>query len=223
MDGRELAVLRLCPLFSTYPEKELPALLEKCAFYRCTFSTGERIPFRENASSRIGILLEGKAKVFSADDEKTILNRLEPGSLFGVSSLYSGLEADTAIFAAAQTVVLFLDEGSMDPLFEDRKTRENLISFLTGRIRFLTEKIASFTAGSAEQKLARYLAGKADENGFVFSFRSYSELAKTLNLGRASLYRILDMLEEEGCITRSGKGISIADPKKLERHLRHNS
>lgn len=223
MEEQEIAVLRSCPLFSSYPEKKLPSLMEKCASYRCRFSLGEHIPFRKEASSRIGILLEGKAKVFSAEDEKTILNRLEPGNLFGVSSLYSGAEADTVIVAAAQSTVLFIDEGNMDPLFEDRKTRENLISFLTGRIRFLTEKIASFTAGSAEQKLAHYLTGKVDESGLVSSFRSYSELAKSLNLGRASLYRALEKMEEEGAIRRGGKGITVLSPEKLGRHLQHHS
>ncbi len=40
----------------------------------------------------------------------------------------------------------------------------------------------------------------------------YSQLARALNLGRASLYRALETLEAEGRIRREGKRILLLSP-----------
>ena len=41
------------------------------------------------------------------------------------------------------------------------------------------------------------------------------QLAKTIGVGRASLYRALDTLEKSGAIARQGKQIWIRDKEKL--------
>ena len=214
MDEKALSAIRNSFLFRSCTE-DASFLLERCGAYEEICPPHHVIPFRGKSGGRIGILLEGAAKVFSAEDEKTLLNRLEEGDLFGVSTLYSEAEADTVIQTATRCRILFLEERNLGPLWEHEKTRENLVSFLTGRIRFLTEKIASFTAPDADTKLVRFLLQNSDEKG-CFSVRSYSELAKVLNVGRASLYRSLDKLENEGVISRTGKEIRILQKERLK-------
>ncbi len=198
-----------CPLFAKSDPAKLPSLLKKANAYKESFSSGEPIPFRVNNCGRVGIVLSGSVKVYSSQDKKTLLNLLTGGSLFGVSSLYSQASADTFLFPHGETSVLFIDEKDLDPLWEDRNVRGALVAFLAGRIRFLSKKIASFTAPSAEKSLARFLVQNADSEGCVSGFRSYASLARSLNLGRASLYRALEKLESDGLIDREGKRIRI--------------
>ena len=88
------------------------------------------------------------------------------------------------------------------------------IAFLSQRIRFLNRKIDSFTAPSAREALLRHLL-EIHRDGAAEITGGYSQLARTLNIGRASLYRALDALEAEGCIRRDGKCITILeDPSK---------
>lgn len=210
--------LQKCPLFYGCTPEETASLANACRAALISFETGESIPLKESEGGGIGIVVKGKATVFSARDGRTILNRLEVGSLFGVSSLYSHHSAETLVVADSKVEILIWKEVHLDPLWQNKKARENLISFLTGRIRFLTERIASFTAPCAEKKLIRYLLQKAGEGGSL-SVRSYSDLAKELSLGRASLYRALEKLEEENLILRNGKEVTLPCPEKAELYL----
>ena len=65
--------------------------------------------------------------------------------------------------------------------------------------------------------LTAYLLGQMDADGRVDPGCSMTELAARLNMGRASLYRELQKLEERGALTRSGKAILIQKPELL-RH-----
>ena len=46
---------------------------------------------------------------------------------------------------------------------------------------------------------------------------TYLELAETLNIGRASLYRAMDSLQQYGVLQRNGRDLSILDPDVLRR------
>ena len=94
----------------------------------------------------------------------------------------------------------------------------NYIRFLSGRIEFLNKKIDEFTAPDTFEKLSRYLLDKAvcDNGRMVCRVKSMVELSKTLNMGRASLYRSFEELEQQNIITRYGKNIIIDDIDKLK-------
>ncbi len=212
MNKAEKSALCSCPLFSGFEAGEIEAFLHGIGAYRESFPSGEEIRLEKDGTTRMGILLSGGLKILSPSDD-TILNRLEPSSLFGVSCLYGEKSAETVIIASKASTVLFLSGEDSQVLWENRALRKNLISFLTDRIRFLNRKIASFTAHSSEEKLLCYLQQNADENGRITLTRSYSELARALHLGRASLYRAMEKLESRGVMTRDKKALLLLDPK----------
>ncbi|MBR2615801.1 MAG: Crp/Fnr family transcriptional regulator [Clostridia bacterium] len=215
MIEKDWNTLCACPLFEGCERDVIPDLLDRAKAKEAHFAEGDEIPFRDRECGRIGILLDGRVAVYAAKDGRCPLNRLSPGGMFGVSSLYSALSADTVLIADTGVRILFLEEEWLDPVWENPAARKNLISFLTGRIRFLTEKIASFTAPGAEKKLARYLLAHRGEDGRVRAFRSLAELARSLNLGRASLYRAMERLEESGLVRKEGKDLAVPDPDRL--------
>lgn len=217
MDPKILSALKKCPLFLDLDEAGIRQGLTAAGYDRKVFQHGERIPL--SGKGEVGILLSGKAQVFSSHQERALLNRLDEGSLFGVSSLFSTTCAETEVVAQGKVEVLILGDGAIEKLLEDARIRRNLIAFLTGRIRFLTRKIASFTSPNAGAKLARFLLENADETGLVQAFRSYSELARRLNLGRASLYRVLDDMEKSGAIKKRQKEICILSEEKVKIYL----
>ena len=91
------------------------------------------------------------------------------------------------------------------------------LDFLSGRIRFLNRKIGYLTAGSAERRLALYLASFQKQELVLKD--SISSLSELLDIGRASLYRAFDALEEQGLIRREGRSILVPDLKALETNL----
>ena len=93
----------------------------------------------------------------------------------------------------------------------------SIISFMSSRIDFLNKKVATFSADSVEEKLAFFLLTEAKEAENAYFSLNLSKLAKTLNTGRASIYRAIDSLVKLSLIKFENKKIYISDLKGLER------
>ena len=93
-------------------------------------------------------------------------------------------------------------------LMHNLTVSKNYITFLAKRITFLNNKINSFTARNTENKLYSYILQlPRDDNNTVILPVSLSTLAKMIGIGRASLYRAFEKLENDGTITKLEKKI----------------
>ena len=177
---------------------------------------GEEILSPETREKQAGLILEGKARVTTADNaKKSILRELSQKDVFGIANLFSNASFVTNIRAVSPCRILFLPELAVRNLLEnDRAFLYNYLGFLSSRIRFLNQKICYFTAGSAERRLALYLLSFKSQK--VCIDLPLSALAELLDLGRASLYRAFDALEVAGYIEKKGRTIKLLCPKELK-------
>ena len=159
----------------------------------------------------MGVVLEGRLAVLKG--KELLLNTLGPGQCFGVAALFCPAEDYvTTVQARAPSVVVFLPDQWLVELFGAfPQTSVAYIAFLSQRIRFLNRKIDSFTAPTAQEAVLGCLLD-IQQDGVAQITGGYSQLARALNIGRASLYRSLDALEAEGRIQREGKTIRIFQP-----------
>lgn len=194
-------------LFRGLSEAERDRLLAEAPLPE-RFEKGAVIYSAERFRRAVGVVLQGEVLVVR---DAAVLNRLGVGAVFGAAALY-GEESRyvTEVRAATACELLFFDEALLDRwMRRDFRLAENYIGFLSDRIRFLNQRIASFTAGDAEQRLLTYLRQHADESGLVTLPHSMSELSRMLDMGRTSLYRSLDALTADGKLRREGKSIYI--------------
>lgn len=213
MKDSDRSVLARSPLFTGIPAAEIDAVLDG-AGRREVFPEGEVIPAVTAAGRRLGIVLSGAVTVFGTGGVP--LNRITAAGLFGAASLFGdGAGAPTRLTAKKRTAILFFTEQEVEALTNDPVIRRNLLSFLCDRIRFLNRKVATFSASDSSEKVKLYLAEHAAE-GKVIVDGSLAQLARGLDLGRASLYRALDRLEEQGEIRRDGKTIEILTGRRPE-------
>jgi DNA-binding transcriptional regulator YhcF (GntR family) len=70
-----------------------------------------------------------------------------------------------------------------------------------------------------EEKLSHALLRRYNELGSTIPF-SGTKMASMLGVGRASLYRALELLENEKLITKTQKSIEIIAPEGLERKFK---
>lgn len=204
-------------LFQGISATEVHSLLEGIP-EAVSFAKGEVVYTRRRFRHALGVLLSGRAEVYRTEGGRHVLmNRLGPGDSFGAAALYGGGEEYvTEVRAAAACEILFLSQETVSGwMRRDYRVAENYIRFLSGRIRFLNRRIAGFTGGAADRRLARYLAEQAGENGRTRLPGSMTALASALNIGRSSLYRSLDALTEAGLIRRAGREIEIVDIGRL--------
>ena len=168
----------------------------------------------------IGIVTEGEAYIVSSTRENSpILRTLKRGAIFGAASLFDASSGYTTyVRAKTQCTVAYIKSAGIRKLcYEVPEIAINYIEFLSGRITFLNKKLSAFTAENADAKLAYYLYelsdGKADE---IKVSVTYSQLAENLGIGRASLYRSLDTLTDNGIVKKNAKTITILQPDKLK-------
>lgn len=162
------------------------------------------------------VLCEGNAAAYSADSDKNVLLRtFSPYEMFGISNLFTNQPFATRIVAKTDCTVLMLPKAFMIYLIDhDSEVRYRYIAFLAQKTLYLNQKISCLTAGSAEQRLAYWLDANAEDD-LVQLALPMSALCTMLDMGRASLYRAFDKLEQDGFIIREQKTVRLLDRNRM--------
>ena len=184
---------------------------------------GELVYSSESKGIHVGILLQGTAKVHTGacgSNDPALLKTLFAGDTFGIANLYAEQEPfPSRIIAAGPCRVLFIDGAAFKQFIEnDPNALKNYLSLQSQKIVYLNRKIMTYTAGSAEKKLAVFLLDHAVGSTVTLPC-SMSELASLLGIGRASLYRAMDALTECGWIEKHEKSIQIMNQAAMEKAI----
>jgi CRP-like cAMP-binding protein len=202
-------------LFRNVDEVVVERLISDAHCIQQSYQKGAVIYDETHFMHCMGILLSGAVQVAkrTCDGKKLIMSRLTPGECFGAAAMFQRRNRYATILTAEKpTNVLFVPEELIVwSMRRDPVITENYIAYLSDRIWFLNTKISALTAGSAEQRLAVFLL----EQGSVSS--SMTDLSPQLNVGRASLYRALDVLEANGYIRKGSKSIEVMNEDGLRQ------
>lgn len=187
-----------------------------------SFSKGQIIFSPQNQERCIGIIAKGQASVSKGAQNHLIISKLQAGELFGAVTLFSGKRnfVNTITASTACCVVFFDYDSILELMKREPSVWQNYISYLSDRIYFLNDRIDEFTACNASGKLAMYLEEcfKGEDEGKLSV--SMTALSKVLGIGRSSLYRALDELEQSDAIKRSGKQIIILNRDILNEYAK---
>ncbi len=153
----------------------------------------------------VGVLVSGNAVVCRQGDAgcEVTIRSISAGDVFGVASVFGKWrEGKSKIIAKTDCSVAYFCEESLRKIFADfPAVAYNYVAFLTDRIRFLNARIDAFSAGSAVQKLYEYLLSQSIDGEVRLEF-GLAELSRRLKMGRSSLYRCIETLEQSGLIKR---------------------
>lgn len=167
----------------------------------------------------LGILLDGSLRVTkeNADGKEIVMSTLFKGDMFGAAALFNGEhEYQTKLTAVEDCRIIFFSQRIIMRLIEkETKIAENYIRYLSERIVFLNKKIYFLTSGTAEQRLSSFLLNNLSKYDFGMLPMPMTEIAASLNISRASLYRALDTITESGAVEKKGRLMRIADEGKL--------
>ena len=166
------------------------------------FATGEDIYTPDDFESKVGLVLKGECTVerIKPDETAIPLNLLKDNDSFGVLAVFSAVEKfPTRVRAKKKSKIAFLDKNSIEFLIKGYpEIAMNIITFMGERIDFLNKKIATFSSDSTEESFARYLFSEMTRTNEKTMLLNLSKTAKTLNFGRASIYRAISALESKG-------------------------
>ena len=209
------------PLF----EGAAPGSVGKAArsplLYEKTYAKGEKVAFDGGA---LAVLVKGKLKVGGRSEiKKLTISQMASGAVFGYATLFEKDDAfEPDIRAACESTVLYLPEDLVRALIADDPAFACcVIAAQSAKIRYLNKQILSYTAPSAAEiavaaaaKLYRFLCSlPGKEDGAVSLSAPAAQLAARLDMGRASFYRALRTLEEEGRIEKNKDKIILKGEK----------
>ena len=209
LNSEELKLIKSCFLFSGISDEELNCFLESGDCFISSFEQGKK---------RLGIILSGKASANCTDHSKSSIKTFCAGELFGAASVFS--KADSESFSKMKAIsscrVFFITKNGVERLVcLDSKRALEYIHFLSDRVAFLNRRISTFTAKETISRVAKYLLDNCDRNSVCKNI-NFSALAKNLDIGRASLYRVKNELIELKAITVDKKDIIILDRDALK-------
>lgn len=193
-------------LFRGVPEEGLDFCLSRCE--HASAGRGDELYSPERFRRCLAVVLSGRVRVKRGEMLVAVLER---GGWFGAAALFNEREEfPSTLTAMTECQVLFFPQETVEQLMERwPRAGANYVRYLSGRIRFLSDRLNSLAAGSAGEKVRQLLLRAADEDGVVSI--SATAVAQELGLGRASVYRAFETLEAEGVIVREGKRIRIRE------------
>ncbi|MCM1286270.1 MAG: Crp/Fnr family transcriptional regulator [Acetobacter sp.] len=195
-------------LFDGLSKTEKNNILSKLSAVR-TFSKGEVIYNSDFFEKAIGILLSGKCEAVS---DNVLKKNFTEGDMFGVASIFCEEEKYISdIIAKTDCIIQFISEAELNHMFSKYPSVSlNYIAFLTGRIRYLNQKIKLYTCKGGASKLYLYLRNNMNEDNLV-EINDMSSLARLNSMGRTSLYRAMDELIDCGLVERHNKKIRVKE------------
>ena len=218
--ARELQILSRTFLFAGLSVADRRDALGSVSPETAAYRPGEAVVTAGERFAAIGLVTEGCLAVTRQGERRPVIHRtLGPGEVFGVSSLFGEGEGfPTTVTAKEPTTVLFLEEAEVRGLLATYpKAAEAYITLLTKKIRFLNGRLDTLAGRSAEERVASYLLSHTG-SGLPLT---KSALASLLGLGRASLYRILELFEENGLIRSCRDAIEVPDGAALEQFIKN--
>jgi len=210
-------------LFKDLKPQTLSKILEEINVDVKDFEAHQTIYSPEEYKQMLGFVLRGSCVVEKLNARGPVpLNIISKGDSFGIMAVLSDKEEfPTRIVAKNSATVVFISKEDVLDLIKRYPTvMFNLIRFLTEKIVFLNQKVATFSADSVQCKLASFILNeykKTSSLSFAFNCKRTSD---AINVGRASLYRAIGTLCEEKIIEFENKTITIIDLEGLERILK---
>lgn len=208
-------------LFKKTSLNDLSKIAEEHEFRIFEFQSDENIYTPNGFSKKVGFIYQGECIVEKqkSDGNSVPLNLLKKNDSFGIMTVFSSCDKfPTSIKAKRQSRIVFIDADVIISLVKEYpEIALSVIEFMSNRIEFLNNKIATFSADSVEEKLAFYILQEYEGANSEKIKLNLSKTAEFLNTGRASIYRAINSLEKLNLIKFENKKIYILDPKGLER------
>ena len=200
-----LDLIRRVPLFSMLTESQANAVAD--AVIKRRFKRGEVIVEQGKKSNALFILLNGRARVVTADSRgrEVILATLQPGDHIGEMSLIDNEPHSATVRAEVQTDVLMLGRLEFARcLPENSSMAYAVMRGLVQRLRHADRKIESLALMDVYGRVARALlefAAEGPEGELLIRERiSRQDIAKMVGASREMVSRVMKDLEERGFI-----------------------
>jgi CRP/FNR family cyclic AMP-dependent transcriptional regulator len=209
--------LRKIPLLTELPTEEIAELAAALKERRAP--KGSFIVYAEDPGRSMMFIAEGRVKInlTSKDGKEVVLATLAEGDFFGEMAILTGSERSANVVATTECKLYVLNEEDFNRhLSRFPGLSRVMLREMALRLRAASSKIGDLALYDVYRRVARTLKSMGtpvQKDGveiFVISERpTHQELAAMVGTSREMVTRALKGLEEDRCITISGKRIEV--------------
>lgn len=205
-----LDLIRRVPLFSLLSVDQAQSIADSVVKKR--FRRGERVVEQGSKSDALFILLNGRARVLTADarGREVILAVLEAGDYVGEMSLIDNEPHSATVRAEIQTDILVLNRADFARCLPEHQTLAYaILRGLVKRLRNADRQIESLALLDVYGRVARTLlemAETVDGTQLIRHKVSRQDMAKVVGASREMVSRVMKDLEERGVIETLDSG-----------------
>jgi CRP/FNR family cyclic AMP-dependent transcriptional regulator len=209
-----LDLIRRVPLFSMLTADQAQAVADSVSKRR--FRRGELVVEQGRKSNALFILLNGRARVLTADarGREVILAVLESGDYVGEMSLIDNEPHSATVRAEIQTDMLVLQRIDFQRCLPENSTLSYaILRGLVRRLRNADRQIESLALLDVYGRVARTLLDMAETDAagvqIIRHKVSRQDMAKVVGASREMVSRVMKDLEERGVIETQDNGFVI--------------
>ncbi|MCI2129235.1 MAG: Crp/Fnr family transcriptional regulator [Sphaerochaeta sp.] len=181
---------------------------------------GQTINDQYGGTPQVCLVVKGTISVFSRseDGHEVLLTVQKQGDLFGVSNLFLKHSLETTLRSKTNATLLLVPKETLRTHLEaDMHAMLAYARFCNEKILFLLGRLEALTPRSARSRLIAHLL--ATSKDCVAAIPNKDALAKSLGIGRSSLYRELAHLECARMITAKDAKTYLVDTAVLQAAL----
>lgn len=214
-----LDLIRRVPLFSLLTTDQAQSIADSVVKRR--FKRGELIVEQGTKSNALFILLNGRARVLTADTRgrEVILAVLQPGDYVGEMSLIDNEPHSATVRAEVQTDMLVLGRSEFSRCLPDSSSLSYaILRGLVARLRNADRQIESLALLDVYGRVARTLLDMSEEEKGLKIIRgkvSRQDMAKVVGASREMVSRVMKDLEDKGVIETLENG-SVVIKERLQ-------
>ena len=206
-------------LFEGITNEECERMFQCFGAREVSYEAGSLICEFDGTQRAVGVLLSGRADLVRLDEDgnRTILESMEEGGVFGEVFAFSGTGGDSVFLECRKSCrVLYLNYDQITKRCENACLHhsllvQNLFRLLSTKTLHLSERVEVLSRRTIREKLLccfEQLARREGTNTVMLPF-SLSALADYISADRSAMMRELKKLREEGIVRTENRQITL--------------
>ena len=215
----ELRVLfRQTELFKGMSEDALARLAAKGKQRR--FEQGDTLFVEGTKGSEFFLLMEGDVRLYktSPEGQEIVLRIIRPGEIFAEVVIFEDTTYPASAAALSAGSVFAMGRASFAELLEDNRFRNEFITMLMKKQRYLTERILYLTTYAVEERFFRFLIEHYGTSGVYRVDMAKKDIASAIGTIPETLSRLINRLKGLGVLLWEGNTLTV-DKDFLENFM----
>ncbi len=205
-------------LFKGMSEDALARLAAKGKQRR--FEQGDTLFVEGTKGSEFFLLMEGDVRLYktSPEGQEIALRIIRPGEIFAEVVIFEDTTYPASAAALSAGSVFAMGRASFAELLEDNRFRNEFITMLMKKQRYLTERILYLTTYAVEERFFRFLIEHYGTSGVYRVDMAKKDIASAIGTIPETLSRLINRLKGLGVLLWEGNTLTV-DKDFLENFM----